>query len=296
MYGFGVLLAILAGTAYNLGNVLQKKAVDSLPRSLERRAFYAALLRRPLWLAGFLVQVLLGTTSLLLAQLFIGPALIPGLMATGLIALTVGSVLLVGERPAAGELVGIALLIVAVGLLGLSRLTIELARYDLYGRDLLWRTALFTGAGAALALALEVLRRRRPREGGLLPALGAGCLLAVSNYWTALLAGAAAQLLHPPLAWREAALFLVAALVLLAANALAIHLTQAAFRRGRASRVVPIQQLPIQLAPVAVYLFVFGLRPPTPLSLALLAAAVVLILAGTVLLGRRQALEGVPGR
>ncbi len=297
MYAIGILLAVLAGTAHNLGNVLQKKAVNELPRTQTGQGFYAAVLRKPLWVAGFLLQMLFGATFLLLAQLFIGPALIPGLMATGLIALTVGSILIVGERPSAMELVGIAALIAAVTLLGLSRLTIEVRQFDFFGRAFLRRTGLFTLAAAGLILALEVLCRRPAFTGARragIPAFSSGCLFAVSNYWTGVIVGAAVRLRQPPFAMREAVLFIIAGAVLAVTNVFGIDGIQTAFRYGKASRVVPIQQVPIQVAPVIVYLFVFGLRPPTPQSLALLAAAVVLILVSSWLLSRRGALETPP--
>ncbi len=294
MYGIGILLAVLSGTAHNLGNVLQKKAVNDLPRDRDGRGFYAALVRRPLWLAGLLVQMFVGATCLLLAQLYIGPALIPGLMATGLITLTVGSILIVGEQPTAAELAGIGLLIAAVTLLGLSRLIIDVRDFDFFRGPFLWRTALFTGAYTAVVLLLEGLSRRDGSPRALLHAFLSGCLFAVSNFWTGLIAGALVHLFRPPVATPEVGLFLAAAAVLIPANLFGIARTQTAFRTGRASRVVPIQLVPIQLTPVLVYLALFQQRPPTPQSLALAGSAVLLILASSLLLARRQGLNISP--
>ena len=92
MYGSGVTLAILSGIAHNVGDLLQKKAVK--------------LIRKPLWLMGFVIHMGLGTTFFLLAQVRLGPALIPGLMAFGMIVLVIGSLWILKERLGFGEITG----------------------------------------------------------------------------------------------------------------------------------------------------------------------------------------------
>jgi hypothetical protein len=52
-----------------------------------------------------------GIVFVLLAQMRLGPALVPGLMATGLITLAAGSAWIVREASGFGELLGIGLLI-----------------------------------------------------------------------------------------------------------------------------------------------------------------------------------------
>jgi hypothetical protein len=53
----------------------------------------------------------------------LGPALIPGLMAAGLIVLVLGSIWILGEKLGAAEIAAIALLVLSITLLGLSRLS-----------------------------------------------------------------------------------------------------------------------------------------------------------------------------
>ena len=78
MYSLGVALAIISGTANNIGILLQKKVVNRIAGN--RQGFFTKLIRNPLWLVGFIIQIGLGTTFFLLAQVRLGPALIPGLM------------------------------------------------------------------------------------------------------------------------------------------------------------------------------------------------------------------------
>jgi hypothetical protein len=76
--------------------------------------------------------------------------------------------------------------------------------------------------------------------------------------------------------------------VQLATNLLGTAKVQLAFRHGRAGQLVPIKHIPIQLAPAALYLLVFQLRPPATSSLFFLTAATALILGGSALLLHRR--------
>lgn len=57
----GVLSAITAGIAFNLGLVLQKVAVARVPK--ETSHLMRHVVRSPLWLMGFGIQFLFGTPS-----------------------------------------------------------------------------------------------------------------------------------------------------------------------------------------------------------------------------------------
>ncbi|MHA2021006.1 MAG: DMT family transporter, partial [Candidatus Thorarchaeota archaeon] len=129
-YWTGVFLAITAGINNNLGSVLQKKVVNDLPPEEREQKFFRNLVRKRLWLAGLLLQYVLGSALMLLAQVYIGPALVPGLHAFGLIVLAIGSIKLVGESLRKQEVLGIALLMLATALFSLSELEISIPAYD----------------------------------------------------------------------------------------------------------------------------------------------------------------------
>jgi drug/metabolite transporter (DMT)-like permease len=295
MYATGIALGVTAGIAHNVGLLLQKRAVNQLKVRPRRGGFFSRLLARPLWWVGLLIQTFVGAVCLLLAQLFVGPALLPGLMASGLIVLAVGSHLIVRERLRPAEIVGVVLMIVAVTLLGLSRLSIEIRNWNLLDRGFLLRSAVFTGTVLVLVAALEIAqyvlaRREAHRHRGLLLALSSGGLLSLSNFWTSPFMALVVKLLHRELTPGTRLLLGVLSVLLLAVNLLGIGRMQTAFRVSRASQAVPFQQIPLQVAPPLVYLVVFRLTAPSAFALPFLATGVVLIIACSFLLagGRTQ--------
>lgn len=72
------------------------------------------------------MQFIVGMPLNMLAQSKIGPAIIPGLMAIGLIVLTIGAVRLAGESFDSGDIAGILLIIAAVTVFGLSQLSVDI--------------------------------------------------------------------------------------------------------------------------------------------------------------------------
>jgi len=236
-----------------------------------------------------MVQTFVGAVCLLLAQLFVGPALLPGLMASGLIVLAVGSHLIVHERLRPSEILGVFLMIAAVTLLGLSRLSIEIRDWDLLEGGFLRRSGAFTAVVLILVAGLEIgqhalARRDDHRYRGLLLALSSGGLLSLSNFWTSPFMGLVVKLLHRELVPASRVLLGVLSGLLLAVNLLGIGRMQTAFRVSRASQAVPFQQIPLQIAPPIVYLVVFALTPPSAFALAFLATGVALIIACSFLL------------
>jgi hypothetical protein len=289
MYATGIALGITAGIAHNVGLLLQKRAVNQLRARPRRGRFFSRLLSRPLWWVGLLVQTFVGAVSLLLAQLFVGPALLPGLMASGLIVLAVGSHLVVHERLRVSEILGVILMIVAVTLLGLSRLSIEIRGWNLLERGFLMRSGAFTLVVLVVVAALEIAqyalgRRGAHRHRGLLLALSSGGLLSLSNFWTSPFMGLAIKVPHHQLTPSGRLMLTILSVLLLAVNILGIGRMQTAFRVSRASQAVPFQQIPLQIAPPLVYLVVFDLTAPSAVALPFLATGVALIIACSFLL------------
>jgi hypothetical protein len=286
VYGLGVTLAILSGAAHNVGLIIQKKAINEIDAGEER--FFSSLFHSPLWVVGFLINFVFGTVFFLLAQRFLGPALIPGLMAVGLVVLVIGSVRILSERLSFNDLLGIVLLIAATALLGLSRLTIDVARFEVLAGPFLLRAAVFSLLVILLWSVLEIARRRSQRYSGLYLALTAGLLYALSNFWVGPFMGAVLRIFAGLLTWPVLALFAATSAILVLTNVLAIGRMQLAFRVTDASLAVPVQQVPVQAAPALVYLAVFRLPSPFPAALPLFCLSAALILASTFILARRQ--------
>jgi hypothetical protein len=286
LYSVGVVLAVASGIAHNIGILLQKKVVNQIAES--RQGFFAKLVRNPLWLAGFVIHMGLGSALFLLAQVRLGPALIPGLMAAGLVVLVLGSIWILKEMLGAAEITGILLLIAAITLLGLSRLTIDVEEFDVLARSFILRSALFSGIITALIVFLEILARRIARYRGSVLAISSGLFYVLSNFWVGPFMGAVLRIFNGIFSLPVIALFVAGSAILVITNMYGIAKLQLSFRITNASLAIPIQQIPIQTAPALVYLAVFRLSPPSMASVLMFCLAVVLIIASTFVLARRQ--------
>jgi hypothetical protein len=286
MYGVGVALAVASGIAHNIGVLLQKKVVNQI--AADRQGFFARLVRHPLWLAGFILHMGLGSALFLLAQVRLGPALIPGLMAAGLLVLVVGSIWILKESLGAAEVIGILLLIAAITLLGLSRLAIDVEEFDVLARSFVLRSALFSVVITGLILVLEILAKRMTRCRGSALAVSSGLFYVLSNFWVGPFMGAVLRIFKGIFTLPVIALFVAGSVILVITNMYGIAKLQLAFRVANASLAIPIQQIPIQSAPAFVYLAVFRLSPPSAASVLMFCLAIVLIIGSTFILARRQ--------
>lgn len=284
-YAAGVAAAIAAGFTFNLGMVIQKAAVSQTRRDLP---LARQLIRSPLWVTGFLAQFLIGTPLNLLAALRVGPAVLPGLLATGLIVLAVGAVVIAREQLSLEDIAGIVLVGGGIALFGLSRLAVDMAKFPVWEPAFLVRLVVFSAAVLAVAGVGHLAVARLPRQHGMLRALDAGLFYALSNLWIVVSAGMLETLAAgDPLA--SLPLAIVATLAAAGASAYGVLQLQRAFQSGAASRVVPISQVPQQALPLIIYLAVFRLAPPNRAALPLAGAGVLAILIGAVFLARRQA-------
>ena len=328
MYLWGVIFAVLAGLSNNVGLILQKltvNEVDGRARTASRadsaamtaagtagaepEGFFARLLRQPLWVLGLVLEIGVGTVFFLLAQVYTGPALIPGLMASGLIVLALGSAWFLHEPPTFGDWLGIAALIAAAVLLGLSRLSIDLAAFDILEAGFLRRAAIFSVVVLAFFLILVAAGRirrwgrwrgdrnsagansatlERGRWRGENYALRSGLLYVLSNFWVGPFTGTVLRLFQGRFSPALGAMFAFTSAVLVLTNLFGITELQRAFRVSRASVAVPIQMLPTQVAPAIVYLVVFRLQAPSAGALLLFVPGAVLIVVSSFMLGGSQ--------
>ncbi len=296
MYSLGVAMAVLSGIAHNVGLVIQKKEINRIVREGQEGRFFSNLFRNPLWLTGFIINFGLGTVFFLLAQRYLGPALIPGLMAVGLIVLVIGSIWILGESLVFADVLAIVLLILAIALLGLSRLTIDVGRFDVLELGFLVRAGIFTGICLAVFLPLQVAARRS-RARGIFLAVTAGLLYTLSNFWVGPFMGTVLRIFAGRLTLPVIALFVGCAAILVATNVFGIGKMQLSFRVIDASLAIPIQQVPVQIAPAFVYLAVFRLPPLSRVSVVMFCASIGLIITSTFLLsGRQSRLQGIGAR
>ncbi|MFX0093058.1 MAG: hypothetical protein ACFFBD_14975 [Candidatus Hodarchaeota archaeon] len=264
---------------------MQKKVINDLPDKVK---LMNQIIRKPLWLFGLFLQYGLGLIFILIAQVFIGPALIPGLMAAGLIVLAIGSVMIVNEKLNKSEIIGIFLMISAIFLLGLSELSIDIIDVDLLDWLFITRVAIFTISLFLVSIFCEIIARRKKWYGGIVLAIFSGLMVATSNFWIAPLMTALTRFFTGTASWVEFIWLIIALIILISVNILAIIKISQAFQLGQASNLIPIQQVPIQLSPIFIYFFVFLLVAPSIFSIAYLVIGIILVLMSSILLGKRQ--------
>jgi hypothetical protein len=172
-YLIGVALAILSGVLNQYGQLLQKKAVNEIPPEVREQRFMRTLIRHPAWITGMVLAIGFGSVAFMFAQGMIGPALVPGLMASGLIVLAIGSVKMNKETLDKTEGLGIVIMIVGIILLGMSELGInsEQVRVALADRATWLRITVFTLSLLFLWGVLHLLAFRSVKRKGIILAL-----------------------------------------------------------------------------------------------------------------------------
>jgi drug/metabolite transporter (DMT)-like permease len=288
-YLIGVVSGILGGILTQFGSLLEKWAVNRIRQENAEKGFMRRLIRNPIWLFGVVIGLGGGWVAYMISQTMIGPALTPGLMAGGLVVLAIGSVKMNKETLNASEMFGIGLMVLGIACLGLSGLGINSTQVKamLASKAAQFRIFLFTVSLLILCLASRGLSRRIQNRKGMLIALGNGFLSCLSDFWInpllALIVIIFAGYGNPT----QFALFSVATLIFLLCAGLITWQTQEAFKYAQASNILPVSQVPIQIAPVLVYFVIFSLAPPNSLSVFYILAGTVLTIVSGFLLGRR---------
>ena len=285
-YLLGVSLAIISGSVNNVGLVFQKKVVNEIPSEAK---FFRSLVKKPLWITGILMELVIGSIFFMLAQVYIGPALIPGLMAFGLIFLAIGSVKIVGETLKKEEIMGIFLMITAIFLLGLSELSIDITNLNLLEVGFITRTVVLTvlfylGSGIC-----EILQKKNESFKGIILAISSGFQFALTNFWISFIIAFFAHIFGGTARLDELILFIIAAIILILSTIIGIAKIQQSFQVANASNMIPIQQVPIQITPVLVYFIIFNLIAPSVFSIFYMSIGVILIIISSFLLAKRQA-------
>ena len=284
-YLLGVILAILSGVAFNLGSLIQKLAVmkSGAGAGLIRR-----LIRNRQWLAGFALSMIVGSPLNMIALSFIGPAIIPGLSSIGLAVMAICAVRLAGEKFRAGEIVGICLVIFAVTVFGLSGMAVDMRYIQLSDTAFLIRLGIYTLSLTLFSLACHAAQRKNANARGVLRTINAGLLFAQSNLWLGILTELLSRWINARFALAQFPYILIASAIVTVTSFIGIAETQRAFAIGEASKLLPIQNVPSQILPVAAYFTVFALHPAGTWMLPLTLLGVSLVLAGGYLLAGRQ--------
>jgi hypothetical protein len=289
-YIIGTSMAILCGVLTQFGQLLQKKAVNNLPEAVKQTKFMRALLKNPLWITGFVLSMGCGSVFFIIAQNNIGPVLVPGLMASGLIVLAIGSVWMNGENLDAFEITGILLMIVGITLLGLSGLAINAKTVisSLAQSSTITRVTIFSLSLAVLWVLIHFISLRSGERKCMVMGVSNGFPYAISNFWISPLVAVIFLVLNGKGSTSQIVIFVLASVILVGTNVIGMWQTQECFRYGQASNIICVRQVSIQIAPLFVYFYVFALKTPGRASVTYMLSGVTLIIISGFLLGRRR--------
>jgi drug/metabolite transporter (DMT)-like permease len=291
----GILLALVATTAYNVGLILEKRALGQMAALNLRRVLrvLVSLATSRAWLSGFALM-LTGLACQTIALTFEPVSVVQPVLASGVVLVLVLSRLVLRERLHGGETWCVAAIAVSVVLLAMSASGVKDSHHASPG----WVAAVMVpSAVVGLVFAVGSLRARIRRRGttvaGVWAGVGTGLLYGV--------AALAIKALSGILVGHQTATSIAIGVltspylyVLGGSLAVAMLLFQAALQAGRASIVVPVSNVT-----GSVYFMIAGTwlfhehLPTTPGKLALRLAGIGLAVLVLVALPR-QAQKQIP--
>jgi len=267
-----VVLTTLAATLLiQLGYFLWKLSAEGQPKigGAPVRQVVRALLADWRWVLGF-VATSLGWVLFVQATALGDISLVQPLMSAGDLMLVILAVVFLNERMVRAEWAGVLLTVLGAVALALEAEDIRVAGFDGL------RLGILLGATVLLAGTLLLANRRLHRSEVLL-GLVVGLCFGAGSILTKALTAESAGSGQSVMSWAILSNPLLVAVVL--ANAAGLVLLQAAFQRGRASVIVPLQLAMANAITVLAGILVFA-EHITPLR----ATGIVLIVLGTTLL------------
>jgi drug/metabolite transporter (DMT)-like permease len=264
--------------------------VNKVRRDRQEKGFFLRLMKNPLWLLGWVFGLGGGMVVYMIAQNMIGPALAPGLLASGLIFLVLGSVWMNHETLTIPEIIGVVIMIIGILFIGLSELVIdqEQVKTALSNPETLLRIGVFTISFILLSFIVQKLAPRSINHHGLMIALACGLLTCLRNFWFnpfLVLIDPVLDGLSTP---TQFITLMIASLILLVIGGVITWQNNLAFKYAQASNVVPMAQVPVQIAPILIYFVIFNLTPHESISVIFIIAGTILTIGAGFLLGRRK--------
>ncbi len=286
-YFLGILFALIAGVVVYIGVLIQKHVINKHSNDPK---FMRSLVKSPIWIMGLLLQVVIGgLVFYFLAIIFIGPALVPGLMSVGLIVLALGSVKILNEKLGKEEILGILLMIVGVSLLGLSDLSIDVSIFNILDSSFILRIIVFTIVVLSLAIIFDVLRRKYEKYKGFLMAIESGLILSLNTVWASPGTTVVTHVIDEIIIEEEIIFGIIVVIILLLILAIGITIGQISLKYGQANILAPLNSVPIQIIPIIAFFIIFLSTPPNILSVIFMIIGFTLIISSSFLLTRKQA-------
>jgi drug/metabolite transporter (DMT)-like permease len=293
----GILLALFTTTAFNVGLIVEKRALDRMPPLDIRRVprMILSLLREPAWLAGFALM-LTGLACQVTVLTFEPVSVVQPVLASGIALVLVLSRLVLRERLGGGELWCVAIMGVALLLIALSEGGGGTAGtgHDASTGPMIAVVVLSAVAGLLIATlgAKRALRSQTLRSRALCSGIGTGLLYGVGSLASKGLSGVLTG--HHDIAGIAVGVLSSPYLYLLGGcSAVAMLLYQAALQVSRASILIPTSSVTSSVYFVIAGTWLFHEHlPADPVRLGLRVAGIAM--AGLVLVTLSRPAPGRP--
>ena len=280
----GVSLGLLSGITNHSGTIIQKLALNRIPD--DQKKVTKELLKNPLWLLGFLLNLVITSILNIFAHMWVGPAVLQGLNSIGLIVLATGAAYILKEKLKAPEIIGIIINIIGVIIFGFANLIVKNESYDFTNAGFLIRISIFTGVFTLAALICDLLKKKSP----IFPALESGFLFLMTAPWMSVVIVTIGKSFTGTASTNELILFIISCFALPGTNYFGIiRLQQAYAKKDRqAANLRIVQLIPTQIGPLIYFYLIYFQPSPTSYSLALALIGTALIITSGFLLGKRE--------
>lgn len=249
-----------------------------------------SMVKKPLWVFGMILGIGISTIFLFIAQATIGAALIPGLSASGLIVLGIGSSKILEEKLVKREIMAIFLLFIAILLMGFSELSIDADLNYFNEIGFIIRFSVFTIIGLTIWFALYFGGKKVRKYKSIYLAVGTAFPFVIGNLWLQPFIVSLTQVFSGTLDLFTWIFFFLGIIMFAGANVLGIAHSQHALNSGNASIVVPIQQVPQQISPIIIYYGIYQFSSPNEYSLIFLVLGIAFISISAFILAKKQAM------
>jgi drug/metabolite transporter (DMT)-like permease len=310
----GVIFAILGGCIINAGMVLQKKVINDLPKEKrEDKEFMKSLIKNKVWFLGMFMNIGGGAIFLVIASKEIGPALTPGLSASGMIILLLGSIYIMGEKITKKEIMAIFAMIIGIFFIGLSSFVIPdyialdgfnpgyiltNVNSEVIDTSLNFITRITLYTVFLLAFWLITKKIGMERKNIIVFSISTGTPFALGNLWIQIMIEGMSQFvinINSPESFQTWLILpmIIAISIVTIANIKGLAQVQTNLKLGDASKTVPLQLIIQQIVPIGIFLFVYKMIPLEIQVLSAVSGVTIIILSGFFLSSRQDAINAI---
>ncbi len=284
-YILGISIAIVAGCLINFGVLLQKKVIND---HIDDAEFLRSISKNPVWITGIVIQIVIGgAIFFMIAQVLLGPTLVPSLMSGGLIILALGSVKILKEKLQKEEILGIILMMGGISTISLSELSIDMSSYNVLEIGFLIRMMTLSGIIFLCVIVVKIIYKFLNKGKGISYALQAGLINSLTSIWIGPVITFLTHL-SGNLLIGEILLFIPSITIIAVCTTYGIIYAQKAFQCGQVNILSPLVGVPNQLIPIFLYFFIFNLIPINIFPVIYLFVGISSIITSSFLLATRQ--------